>query len=103
MRAISLIIGIIFCSIWFYGAACLLWIVPDRNNEIQYYQDRASVWKSRAQELERLNDELKVSQNFEDLFLLCAQPRSMLNMKKLNDYVKNKKEFCLKKHGEDNS
>lgn len=53
-RFICVIAALLFCAIWFYGAASLVWIVPHKNDEIRYYQDRASAWQAHARDLEQL-------------------------------------------------
>ena len=90
------LIGI--CLIWFYGAAAMLWIIPNKNDEIQYLEGRVAAWKSHVQEVEQLNQELIIAQHFEDLFVMCAKPQTLLNLEKLNGYIKNKKKFCLGNH-----
>lgn len=78
----------------------LMWIYGSLKSqaEIRYLGNQVEAWQERVKEVEQLNQELIIAQHFEDLFVMCAKPQTLLNLEKLNGYIKNKKEFCLGNH-----
>ena len=81
---------------FFYGIVSLVILRPERNAEIAELQTQGDAWQARAKELEKAIEGYKVAMNFEQLFLLLADHDLIIEMGELENYIKNKAEFCLK-------
>ena len=69
--------------------------VPGKKAEIQELQTISNIWQDRAVKAEATIEEYKVAMKLEDLFLLVADPQQIMDFEALDDYIKNKAEFCL--------
>lgn len=92
IAAIIMCVSILVFSV--IGTYEVFWGIENRNVEIKEITQQLNAWKDRAKELEELNNKLKVTQNFENLFLLATDINGMLDMKEIENWLCERRGLC---------
>ena len=87
----SMIIMVFFV----FGIFQTFFAIPKKRAEIYELHQRVELLQAKVSGLEKRNKKLRTAMNFDSLFTLLATPQQMIDLKDLDDYIKNKSEFCL--------
>ena len=78
-----------------FGIFQTFFAIPKKRAEIYALHQRIELLQAKVEDMESKNKGLQTAMNFDSLFTLLAKPQQMIDLKDLDDYIKNKSEFCL--------
>ena len=94
-ESLIVVIGIVVLGVLLvYSGFQGFFNIPDKNAEIEYYQNSASVWHDRAEELETVVTDYRDALKFETVFMMFAKATDITACAEAEKRMRDNMEFC---------